>query len=57
MDYGERFELSTEHAASSYGQPVVVDRETGEAIGAADLVEVDGRYVSGAEIMKAIEDA
>jgi hypothetical protein len=24
--------LSTEHAASSYGQPVLVDTETGEAI-------------------------
>ena len=28
-----RYELTTEHAASSYGIPVLVDTETGEAYG------------------------
>ncbi len=35
------WELSTEHAASSYGQPVLVNRETGEAFGPADPVRPD----------------
>ena len=34
-----RWELTTEHAASSYGQPVLVNRDTGEAYGAADIVK------------------
>jgi len=33
------FELSTEHAASSYGQPVLVNRDTGEAFGPGDIVK------------------
>jgi hypothetical protein len=33
------FELSTEHAASSYGQPVLVNRASGEAFGPADIVK------------------
>ena len=33
------WELSTDHAASSYGQPVLVNRTTGEAYGAADIVK------------------
>lgn len=32
------FELSTEHAASSYGQPVLVDRGSGEAYGPGDIL-------------------
>jgi len=32
-----RWELSTDHAASRDGQPVRVDRTTGEAFGPADL--------------------
>jgi hypothetical protein len=35
--------------------PVLVDRETGEAIGKADLVEVGGKLFSGAEIMFELE--
>lgn len=33
------WELSTEHAACSYAQPVLVNRATGEAYGAADIVK------------------
>ncbi len=32
------WELSTEHAASSYGQPVLVHRTTGDAYGPGDIV-------------------
>jgi len=32
------WELSTEHAASSYGQPVLVNRGTGEAFGPGDVL-------------------
>lgn len=32
------WELSTDHAASSYGQPVLVHRATGEAYGPGDIV-------------------
>jgi hypothetical protein len=32
------FELTTEHAASSYEQPVLVDRGTGLAYGPADII-------------------
>jgi hypothetical protein len=56
MDYGERFYLTTEHSASSYGIPVLVDRETGEAIGPADLIEVNGELVAGAQITYAINE-
>ena len=47
----ERFELTTEHSASSYGKAVLVDRETGEAYGPADLLEVEGEIVTAAEVM------
>ncbi len=33
------WELSTEHAASSYGQPVLVHRATGDAYGPGDIVK------------------
>ncbi len=33
------WELSDEHAASSDGHPVLVDRESGQAFGWADLVQ------------------
>ncbi len=33
------WELSTEHAASRDGQPVLVNRTTGEAFGPADVLE------------------
>ena len=33
------WELSTEHAASSYGQPVLVHRPTGDAYGPADVIK------------------
>ena len=31
-DYEYEAELSTDHSASSYGQPVLVDMDTGEAV-------------------------
>jgi len=33
------WELSTDHAASSYGQPVLVNRATGEAFGPGDILK------------------
>lgn len=44
LDYSEvsasrDYLITTEHAASSYGQPVVVDRRTGEAFGPAEFKE------------------
>ena len=38
-----RWELTTEHAASSCGQPVLVNLTTGEAFGSADLVRLQER--------------
>ena len=38
------WELSTEHAVSSYGQPVLVHRVTGEAYGAGDIVRLYPSY-------------
>ena len=49
---GVQFRLTTDHAASSYGQPVVVCPD-GQALGAADLYETGEGLVSGAEIMAA----
>ena len=37
------WELSTEHAASRHGQPVLVNRSTGEAFGPGDTVTLDPR--------------
>ena len=37
------WELTTEHAASSGGQPVLVNLTTGEAFGPADLVRLHER--------------
>jgi hypothetical protein len=34
------FELTTEHAASSYSQPVLVNRQSGEAYGPGDVIKV-----------------
>jgi hypothetical protein len=36
--------LSTEHAASSYGQPVLVHRPSCDAFGPADIVEAAPSY-------------
>lgn len=33
------WELTTEHSASSYGQPVLVNRSTGDAFGPGDIVK------------------
>ena len=33
------WDLSTDHAASSYGQPVLVNRATGEAFGPGDILK------------------
>jgi hypothetical protein len=34
----EKYILTTEHAASSYGQPVLVNTETNEAYGIGDIL-------------------
>ncbi len=34
-----RWELTTDHAASSYGQPVLVNHDTGEAFGPGDITK------------------
>jgi len=34
-----RWELSSEHAASRDGQPVLVDRDTGDAYGPGDILQ------------------
>ena len=34
----QRYILTTEHPASSYGQPVLVDTDTGQAYGKADIL-------------------
>lgn len=33
------YELTTEHPSSSYGQPVLVKRGTGEAFGPGDIIK------------------
>jgi len=38
MSKSKKYILTTEHAASSYGQPVLVDTETGQAYGRADIL-------------------
>jgi hypothetical protein len=38
------WDLSTEHAASRHGQPVLVNRSTGEAFGAGDIVTLHASY-------------
>jgi len=38
------WQLTTEHAASSYGQPVLVHRGTGEAYGPADIIKAYPSY-------------
>lgn len=43
--------LSTEHAASSYGIPVLVDRN-GEAYGPADIIVHGGRAISAADFVR-----
>jgi hypothetical protein len=54
MDYAARFKLTTEHAASSYGQAVLVDLETGEAYGPADLLEIEGEDIAAAEVIDSL---
>ena len=39
-----RWQLSTEHPASSNGVPVLVRRETGQAFGPSDIVELYPSY-------------
>jgi hypothetical protein len=41
----EKYILTTEHSASSYGQPVLVDTETGQAYGTGDILP-DGNKTS-----------
>jgi len=38
MSKSKKYILTAEHAASSYGQPVLVDTETGQAYGVADIL-------------------
>ncbi len=38
------WELSTEHPASSYGQPVLVHRHTGRTFGPGDRVQLHPSY-------------
>jgi hypothetical protein len=40
MMIGSRWMLTTEHAASSYGQPVLVDKGTGRSYGPEDIILV-----------------
>ena len=35
--------LTTDHSASSYGQPVLVYRATGEAYGPSDIIILNGQ--------------
>lgn len=48
------WELSTDHAASSYGQPVLVNRTTGEAFGPGDILKPYPSYgfMSAAEAVR-----
>ena len=49
------WELSTENAASSYGQPVLVNRSTGEAFGPGDILKPYPSYgsmVAAAAVMR-----
>jgi len=43
--FQDSFCLTTEHSASSYGQPVLVDTETGIAYGIGDILP-DGRLAA-----------
>jgi len=50
--------LSDEHLASSYGKPVLVDQDTGEAYGPGDIVKIlpGGSYVPGYIAVKAFTE-
>jgi hypothetical protein len=39
-----RWELSTDHAASHGGAPVLVDRDTGDAYGPGDILQVSNSW-------------
>ena len=52
MCFLERFDVTTDHPASSDGQPVLVDNLTGKAIGMTDQVEVNGELITGIEIAR-----
>ena len=45
-EYKDRFILTTEHPSSSYNQAVLVDTETGQAYGVADVLP-DGSPAAG----------
>jgi len=55
MVKGVEFQITTAHAASSYGQPVVVCPD-GQALGAADRYDTGRGLVSGAQIMAAADE-
>jgi len=44
----DRFDITTDHAASSYGQPVLVDSTTGDVFGPDDDINPQG-YIFGPE--------
>lgn len=48
------WELTTEHAASSYGQPVLINRATQEAFGPGDIVRAypSWGFMAAAEAVK-----
>lgn len=50
-----RYRLTTDHAASSYGAPVLVDMQTGVAYGPADVVPIYnddlGHGITAAELV------
>lgn len=48
---GRGWKLTTDHSASSYGIPVLVDRH-GEAYGPADIIIRGGRTVAAADFVR-----
>jgi len=46
------WELSTDHAASSYGQPVLVKRSTGQAFGPGDILTAGTGDVLAADAVR-----
>ena len=48
---GVRFRITSEHAASSYDEPVVIAPD-GQPMGPADLYQLPNRVITGAEVMR-----
>ena len=49
MNLNDSWVLTNEHSASSYGKPVLVELETGQAYGPRDILQVNpgGGFVPG----------